>query len=70
MLSARDPTSRMRNRHYGLAELAEVVPLRPESLSQDSEGGRGVMHKIAERVASRRAQAPTRSPTARPWLRD
>jgi hypothetical protein len=39
MLSARDPTSRMRNRHYGLAELAEVVPLRPESLSQDSEGG-------------------------------
>jgi hypothetical protein len=46
------PTSRMRNRHYGLATLAEVVPLRPESLSQDSEGGRGVMHKIAQRVVS------------------
>ena len=53
------PTRRVRSRHHGLVVLATVVPLRPESLSQDSEGGRGgVMSKIAQRVASLRAQAP------------
>jgi hypothetical protein len=54
------PTPRVRSRHQGLAVLATVVPLRPEFLSQDSEGGRGVMSKIAQRVASLRLQASTR----------
>jgi hypothetical protein len=55
------PTRRVRSRHHGLVVLATVVPLRPESLSQDSEGERSsVMSKIAQRVASLRAQAPIR----------
>jgi hypothetical protein len=55
------PTPRVRSRHNGLAALAEVVPLRPEPLSQDSAGGRGMINKLAQRVASLRVQAPTRN---------
>jgi hypothetical protein len=58
------PIPRTGDRQQPLATLAEVVPLRPEFLSQDcrdsASRGRGTKHKIAQVVASLRVQAPTR----------
>jgi hypothetical protein len=54
-----------RRSHHGRVVLAEVVPIRSGSLSQDLADS-GMMRRIARVFASLRAQAATRDISPRP----
>ena len=51
-----NPSPRVRSRHQGQRELAEIVPIRSAPISQGNERG-GMVGRIAQVFASLRAQA-------------
>ena len=60
-----NPSPRVRSRHQGQCELAEIVPIRSAPTSQGTEKG-GMVSRMAQVFASLRAQAASGGTPPRP----